>query len=212
MSKNVKLSIALVVVAVATLLGVAALSGDDEPEAPESAAERDELLVRDDSPRLSDGAEATFVEFLDFECPSCAALHPTIDALQEEYGDEVTFVVRHLPLHTSSVNAARAAEAAGAQGEFEAMYDVLFQRQGEWAGQSDPEEQRFFDYAEELGLDMDQFRADYDDPATLERIEQSEADARALGVTGTPTMFMDGEELEPETIQDLVASFDAAVD
>jgi protein-disulfide isomerase len=211
-TRNVKLSIALVVVAVAAVLGLAALSGDDEPEAPESAAARDELLVRDDSPRLTDGSEATFVEFLDFECPSCAALHPTIDELQEEYGDQVTFVVRHLPLHTSSVNAARAAEAAGAQGEFEAMYDVLFQRQDEWAGQASPEEQRFFDYAEDLGLDMDRFRADYDDPATLERIEQSEADARALGVTGTPTMFMDGEELEPETIQDLVASFDAAVD
>ena len=57
---------------------------------------------------------------------------------------------------------------------------------------------------------MEQFRADYDDLATLERIEQSKADGQALGVTGTPTMFLDGERLEPETLDDLVAAFDAA--
>ena len=211
MSKNVKLSLALVAVAVVAVVGFAALSGDDEPAEPETTTERDELLVRPDSPRLTDGPDATFVEFLDFECESCGALYPTIEELKDTYGDQVTFVVRHMPLHTSSVNAARAAEAAGAQGEFEAMYDLLFQRQADWGHQSSPEEDLFFDYAEELGLDMEQFRADYDDPATLERIEQSEADGRALGVTGTPTMFMDGERLEPQSLEDLVAAFDAAV-
>lgn len=211
MSKNLKLSLALIAVAVIALLGFAALSGDDEPDVPDTATERDELLVRPDSPRLTDGPDATFVEFLDFECESCGALYPTIEELKDTYGDQVTFVVRYMPLHTSSVNASRAAEAASAQGEFEAMYDLLFQRQAEWGHQSEPEEDLFFDYAEELGLDMEQFRADYDAPATLERIEQSEADGRALGVTGTPTMFMDGERLEPESLEDLVAAFDAAV-
>ena len=211
MSKNLKLSLALIAVAVLAVLGVALLSGDDDPEAPETANERDELLVRPDSPRLTEGSDATFVEFLDFECEACGALYPTIEDLKETYGDRVTFVVRYMPLHTSSVNAARAAEAAGAQGEFEAMYDVLFERQAEWGHQDTPEEERFFAYAEELGLDMEQFRADFDDPATLERIEQSEADGRALGVTGTPTMFLDGERLEPDTFEDLVAAFDAAV-
>ena len=213
MSKNLKLSVALVALAILAVLATATLSKDDDgPEAPESAAERDELLVRPDSPRLTDGTEATFVEFLDFECEACGSLYPTIEELEETYGDQVEFVVRYMPLHTSSENAARAAEAAGAQGEFEAMYDVLFQRQAEWGHQDSPEEDRFFDYAEELGLDMDQFRADFDDPATLERIEQSKADGQALGVEGTPTMFLDGELLEPETLDDLIAAFDAAVD
>lgn len=211
MNKNIKISLALVAAAVIAVVGFAALTGEDEPAAPETAAERDERLVRPDSPRLTDGPDATFVEFLDFECEACGALYPVIEDLKDTYGDEITFVVRHMPLHTSSENAARAAEAAGAQGEFEAMYDVLFQRQAEWGHQSSPQEDVFFDYADEVGLDMDQFRADYDDPATLERIEQSEADGRSLGVTGTPTMFLDGERLEPETLDDLVAAFDAAV-
>lgn len=210
MSKNLKLSISLVIAAVVVLIGFSALSGGDEPDAPETAAERDQLLVRPDSQRLTDGPNATFVEFLDFACEACGALYPTIEELEETYGDRITFVVRYMPLHASSIDAARAAEAAAAQGEFAAMYDKLFQTQAEWGESQTSEEARFFGYAEELGLDMEQFRTDYDDPATLERIEQSEADGRALGVTSTPTLFMDGERLEPETLDDLVAAFDDA--
>ena len=212
MSRNTKLSIGLVLAAVVVLVVVAAVtSGDDEPDAPESAAEQDRLLVRPDSQRLTDGPDATFVEFLDFECEACGALYPTMEQLEETYGDRVTFVVRYMPLHASSVNAAKAAEAAAAQGQFAAMYDMLFQRQTEWAEQQQPEVDRFFQYAEELGLDMDQFRADFEDPATLERVEQSEADGRALGVDSTPTLFLDGELLEPESLDELIAALDAAV-
>lgn len=99
------------------------------------------------------------------------------------YGDRVSFVVRYMPLHIRSINAAKAAEAAGAQGRYVEMYDVLFQRQDDWGHQATPEEAKFFDYAEELGLDMDQFRTDFDDPATAERIRQSEIDGRSHGVT-----------------------------
>ena len=211
MNKNIKLSLALVAAAIVVVIVAAVGSDDEDPAPPETAMERDDRLVRPDSPRLAEGPDAVFVEFLDFECEACGAIYPTIEELKDTYGDRVTFVIRYMPLHTSSVNAARAAEAAGAQGEFEAMYDLLFQRQSEWGHQETPEEDRFFAYAEELGLDMDQFRADFDDPATLARIEQSEADGRALGVTGTPTMFMDGERLEPESLDDLIAAFDAAV-
>ena len=210
MNKNLKLSVGLIALAAAAVLAVAIMGGDDDVPAA-TDENRDELLVRSDSPRLSEGAEATFVEFLDFECEGCGALYPTIEDLRETYGDRVSFVVRYMPLHTSSVNAARAAEAARLQGEFEAMYDLLFQRQADWGHQDTPQEAAFFEYAEELGLDMDQFRSDYDDPATLARIEQSERDGRALGVTATPTMFIDGERLEPETLDELIAAFDAAV-
>jgi len=154
-SKNLKLSIALVGAALAFLGGFAVSTGEDDPAPPETASERDEWLVRPDSPRLTEGGDAVFVEFLDFECEACGAIYPTIEELKDTYGDQVTFVVRHMPLHVSSVNAARAAEAAGAQGEFEAMYDLLFQRPTERGHQDTPEEARFFDDAEEIGLDME---------------------------------------------------------
>ena len=210
MNKNVKWSLVVIAIAVAAVLIAAAVSGGD-PEAPKTASERDERLVRSDSPRLTNGTKATFVEFLDFECEACGALYPTIENLKARYGDRVAFVVRYMPLHVSSMNAARAAEAAGVQGKYEAMYDVLFQKQAEWGHQNSPEEAKFFGYAQQLGLDMTKFRADYDDPAVRDRIEQSEVDARSLGVTGTPTMFMNGVRLEPKTIADLTAAFDAAL-
>ena len=209
MSKNVRLSILLVVGAVAALLVFAAFSrgdGDDK-----TAASGGPELVRDDSQRLSDGPDGTFVEFLDFECESCGAVYPSVEELREKYGDRVTFVVRYMPLHGNSVNAAKAAEAAAQQGEFEAMYDRLFETQKEWSHSDDSKEGTFFGYAEELGLDMKRFREDFDHADTLARIEQSAADGRALGVSGTPTFFLNGERLEITSIAELEAALEAAV-
>ena len=181
------------------------------PEGMTGEMAAEELLVRDDSPRLSEGEEAVFVEFLDFECESCIALYPVIEELRADYGDRVSFVVRHMPLHATSVNAALAAEAAGEQGQFEQMYQRLFETDHEWGHQPTSQQETFFGYAEDLGLDMDQFRDDFHDPATLARIEQSQQDAQAVGVTGTPTFFLDGERLDPVSVSDLQASVEAAL-
>jgi protein-disulfide isomerase len=116
-----------------------------------------------------------------------------------------------MPLHGNSVNAALAAEAAAEQGEFEAMYHRLFETDQEWGHQQTSQRDTFFRYAEELGLDMERFTAAYDDPATLERIEQSAQDGQSLGVQGTPTFFLNGEMLNPQSINDLEEAFDAAL-
>ncbi|GAA1937880.1 hypothetical protein GCM10009689_18130 [Brevibacterium antiquum] len=204
------------------MIGVAALvlvgllvvnNGDDEPQqkATPAGGDTSDLLVRDDSPRLSEGGEVVFVEFLDFECEGCLSLYPVIEDLREEYGDRVTFVVRHMPMHNNSVNAALAAEAAAEQGEFEAMYQRLFDTAEEWGHQETSQRKAFDKYAQDLGLDMDKYTAAYDDPATLERIEQSQKDGQTLGVTGTPTFFLDGQKLEPQSVTDLEEAFDAAL-
>ena len=209
-----KLSLAMIGAAALVLVGFLVFTGggdDPEPEATPTGGSNAELLVREDSPRLADGGEAVFVEFLDFECEACLALYPVIEDLREEYGDRVTFVVRHMPLHGNSVGAALAAEAAAEQGEFEAMYHRLFETAEQWGHQEASQRETFFGYAEDLGLDMDRFESAYDDPATLERIEQSQRDGQALGVQGTPTFFLDGELLQPQSITDLEDAFDAAL-
>lgn len=214
MSRSAKLSLAMIGLATLVLVGFLVFSPGTNNPAPETSpsdGNRSELLVREDSPRLSDGGEAVFVEFLDFECEACIALYPVIEDLREQYGDRVTFVVRHMPLHGNSVNAALAAEAAAQQGQFEAMYKRLFETDAEWGHQETSQRETFFRYAEELGLDMDQFLADFDDPATTERVEQSYQDGQSLGVTGTPTFFLNGEMLRPQSVTDLVEAFDAAL-
>ena len=212
MSKNLKLSVALVIGAIVLALVAANAGGDAEPEV-EATSERADRLVRPDSQRLSEGSsDAVFVEFLDFECEACRAAHPAIEELRARYGDELTFVVRNFPLHANSEAAARAAEAAAAQGEFEQMYDRLFETQPQWGEQQSSQEAVFFGFAEELGLDMQQFRAVYDDPATLEKIQRDKADGEALGVTGTPSFFLDGEKLEVQSFEELIERIEQAID
>lgn len=214
MSKSLKLSLAMVAAAALVLVAfLVATGGDADPEpAPADAGERAEVLVRADSPRLSEGDEAVFVEFLDFECEGCLAAYPVIEDLRDRYGDRVTFVVRHMPLHGNSVAAALAAEAAAEQGEFEAMYSRLFETAEQWGHQDTSQEETFFGYAEDLGLDMPRFETAYNDPATLSRVEQGQKDGQALGVSGTPTFFLDGERLEPSSVADMEAAFDTALD
>lgn len=205
------LSLALIAVAALVLAGMFVLTSRDDSSTEAASGEPSAQLVREDSPRLSEGGEAVFVEFLDFECEGCLALYPVIEDLRGQYGDRVTFVVRHMPLHDNSVNAALAAEAAAEQGEFEAMYQRLFDSVDQWGHQSTSQAETFVGYAEDLGLDIDRFRADVSDPATLGRIEQSQQDGQAFGVSGTPTLFLDGERLELTSVADLEARIEAAL-
>lgn len=215
MKKNVLLPIAMVLVAVVSLLVAAGRGDDDEiTQVSESrAGGGDVQLVRADSQRISEAPidSVTFVEFLDFECEACRAAHPAITELRTTYGSEVSFVVRNFPLHNNSDSAARAAEAAAAQGMFIEMMDLLFETQPEWGEKTSSQEEVFFGLAEQLGLDMNRFRQVYDDPATVEKIRRDKAEGIALGVSGTPTFFLDGEKLEPTSFEDLVTAIEQAL-
>lgn len=215
MKKNLVLPGLMVVLVILALL-VKANIGDDtsSTQASDSVTSGNGTqLVRADSQRISDAPDesVTFVEFLDFECEACRAAHPAIAELRTRYGDEVSFVVRNFPLHKNSEAAARAAEAAAAQGMFIEMMDLLFETQPEWGEKSSSQEEVFFGFAERLGLDMDRFRDVYDDPATLEKVRRDQADGQALGVSGTPTFFLNGEKLDPSSFEDLVTAVEHAI-
>lgn len=172
-------------------------------------------LVRDDSHRLSSvpDSDVTFVEFLDFECEACRAAFPMVEQLRTEYGDRVNFVVRYFPIesHFNAERAARAVEAAARQGKFEPMYKKMFETQSQWGEQQVPADETFRGFASELGLDLTAFDAAYNDPATLERINIDVADGEALGVRGTPTIFLNGEQLEFRTYDDMSNAVDQAL-
>ncbi|MDO5617980.1 DsbA family protein [Kocuria sp.] len=203
------IALGIAAVVVMGVIGFGLITGGSST--PQASTSHNAQLVREDSRTLSDGDQAEFVEVLDFECPACADLYPYMEQLREEYGDRVTFVVRYLPMHGNSLGAAQAAEAAAEQGEFLPMYQTLFENFDEWSNSQSSQRDTFFDYARELGLDMDQFSADYQDPATVERIAQNQLDAEALGVTSTPTFFLDGERIQPETMEDMRGLIEMAV-
>ncbi|MDR6986256.1 protein-disulfide isomerase [Paenarthrobacter nitroguajacolicus] len=171
------------------------------PAAPPASA--DAQLVREDSHRVTSPAaeKAQLVELLDFECESCRAAEPLLTELKDEYGDRVTFVHRYYPLpgHRNSGTAALAVEAAAQQGKYEQMAAKLFETQPQWGEKQDSQAPLFRTYAEELALDMDSYDTAVADQATKDRINQDVADGRALGVTGTPTFFLNGKKLTLNT-------------
>jgi protein-disulfide isomerase len=183
---------------------------------PPTAASAADVTVRDNSHRLSDvpDGKVTFVEFLDFECEACGAAFPAVEELRATFGDRVTFVARYFPLdgHFNSQRAARAVEAAAQQGQFEAMYKKMFETQTQWSEQQVPKDDLFRSYAEELGLDMTKWDAAYASDATWARIQADIDDGTALGVTSTPSFFLNGQRLEPKSIDDLTTAIEQALD
>lgn len=152
----------------------------------------------DDWVKGSAQAAVTLVEYGDFQCPACAAYYPLVKQLEQELGDRVRIVYRHFPLeqtHPHARPAAQAAEAAGKQGKFWEMHDLLFGRQGDWATAGDPR-QVFEGYAGELGLDVQRFAADLGEAALDEKISAQRDGGVRLRVAGTPTFFLNGERLE----------------
>jgi len=132
-------------------------------------------------------APITVVEFSDFQCPFCAKLAPTLHGLVDRHGDvRVVFRQRPLGNHALARPAAAGALAAGRQGKFWELHDALFAHEGK-LDDDDIEEA-----AEELGLDMEQWNADRQDPAIEQIIAEDEALAKQLGVSGTPGSFVNG--------------------
>jgi len=219
MTRPVSLALALVaafMLVVAGLLAVSAVRGEDPADAAPPVAEGESRLVRDDSHVLGrpGATDVTFVEFLDFECEGCLAAYPVVEQLREQYAGRVTFVARSFPMpgHVNAEPAARAVEAAARQGELEAMYRRMYETQTRWAHQQVPLDALFRSFAADLGLDLAQYDADYVDPAVAARIAADQADGRALGVRGTPTFFIGGQEVQPRSVTDLKDALDAALD
>jgi protein-disulfide isomerase len=193
-----------VIVAAGVIWYAVFTTGKTAPPAPQPAA--DAQLVREDSHRITSPAteKAQLVEFLDFECEACRAAQPLVEELKKEFGDRITFVNRYFPLpaHRNSAQAALAVEAAAQQGKYEQMYAKMFETQPQWGERQDSQAPVFRTFAQDLGLDLGAYDSAVADEKTKDRIRKDIADGTALGVTGTPTFFLNGEKLTLTTEAD----------
>jgi protein-disulfide isomerase len=134
-------------------------------------------------------APFTLVEYGDYECPDCGRLFGVLQGLQQEFSTRLRLVYRHYPLsgiHKHAQMAAEAAEAAGAQGRFWEMHDLLFQNQNAL------DEKHLLHYAEQLGLDVDLFHRELKQGSYAERLRQDFIAGVQNGVNGTPGLFLNG--------------------
>jgi protein-disulfide isomerase len=143
-------------------------------------------------------AKVTITEFSDFQCPYCSRLQPTLKEVLKTYPDDVKLVFKDFPLsfHKEAKNAAKAARAAGEQGKYWEMHDLIFENF------SKVNEAMFKDFANKLNLDMNKFMADYSSNKYDALIQQDINLGRQAGVTGTPSLFMNGKRMQRRSVED----------
>ena len=166
-----------------------------------------QIVSVDDDPARGDvNAPVTIVEFTDFQCPACAAMHPVLEEVLKSYGNKVRFVVRDFPLnqHEWARKAAEAANAANAQGKFFEYIAVLFKNQKALDVPS------LKKYASDLGLDRTRFDAALDRGVYAAEVEKDVSDGEMYGVSSTPTIFINGVQLKVLSAEGLKQAIDAA--
>lgn len=229
MTKNVKISAALLLLFAGVLAAIALVSSGGGAQKDEERSQRPSTSDQTSPPatgaakavRVSDqrrlgpkgSTGVTFTEFLDFECESCAAAYPVIEELRRKYQGRVTFNLRYFPLdaHANARNAAHAVEAAHQQGELEAMYKRMYETQTAWGEQRDSKADAFRGFAKDLGLNLKTYDIDVADPVTEARVQEDVDAGTTLGVTGTPTFFIDEQRIEPKSVEDLHRLLDEAI-
>ncbi|PJE75979.1 disulfide bond formation protein DsbA [Candidatus Uhrbacteria bacterium CG10_big_fil_rev_8_21_14_0_10_48_11] len=156
-------------------------------------------VTADDWTAGSADAPLMLVEYSDFQCPACGNYYTTVKKVTQDFSNQVHFVYRNFPLRTLHPNAepaAWAAEAAGRQGKFWEMHDLLFERQSQWADNLNTKS-TFHGYAVELGLDGNQFDSDYSSSAVRNKVATDVASGTVAKVPGTPTFFLNGQKVSP---------------
>ncbi len=148
-------------------------------------------------------AAVTVEEFADYQCPTCATVHTKMKEINSLYSGRIKFIFRSYPLtqiHKNAYDAAAAAEAAGLQGKFWAMQDQLFTNQQAWSN-SNEARKIFEEYAGKIGLDTAKFQTDMLGLQTKSRVDADLARGRALAISGTPTVYINGNKLAFEQME-----------
>ena len=197
MSQEAKVLTGIGLVSILLIVGAVIFLSKSSPT-PQNVISDSKLLVKSDSHVLgSNQAKVTIVEFGDYQCPACGAAYPVTKQIIKDYGAKIKFVFRNFPLtqHQNAKVAAEAAEAAGTQGKFWEMHDILYEKQSEWGQSSDPMP-FFLDYAKKVGLNVSKFEEDVKGDKFVGKINTDANDGSSLGVNVTPTFFINGEKVE----------------
>jgi protein-disulfide isomerase len=158
----------------------------------------------------------TLVEYGDFECPYCEEYFPIVKQVQQIYNTQIYFQFRNFPLvsiHPNAFAGARAAEAAALQGKFWQMHDTLYDNSNweVWSTSSDPTPY-FYDYAQELGLNVTLFKQDFASSQVNNIVNADMAAGNNLNIDGTPSFFLDGTQIQPDpTVASFAGFINAAI-
>jgi len=175
------------------------------------------LVATDQSGGIADhvfgnaSSKVTLVEYGDFQCPYCGQAHPQVKALTTEYQDKIAFIFRNFPLTTVHPNAragAAAVEAAGLQGKYWDMHNLLYETQSDWVSLTGTDRtDKLASDAVSLGLNKDQFLKDFAGSSVDKKISFDQALGKKLGVNSTPTFYLDGTKIS-DTVSSAIVNGD----
>lgn len=156
------------------------------------------MLNRDSGERSANAEpqKVTILKYSDYSCPSCRSMIPTQERLKEEFGDLIEIEYRHFPLGGFQYSrlAAHVVEAARNQGKYKEMHDLIFENQHVWTRGNARD--HFNTYAEQIGLDMEQFAADIESDEIEQLVESQRREGDRRLVSGTPTYFINGNRIQ----------------
>jgi protein-disulfide isomerase len=199
-------------VIVAAVLLIAAGAGTSLFVWKQRAAQRQTTSVKEPPVPLGPGAQPAHIrgsanakvkieEFGDYQCPSCAALAPALNQAEQKYQGKVYLIFRQYPIasHPHGQEAARVAEAAGLEGRFWEMHDLLYGSQLIWTRRADTRE-LFEQFAKSIGLDVERFKIDMTSEQVKARIIADQQRAASLGVNRTPAIFINGARIPDSSL------------
>ncbi len=157
--------------------------------------------------RGNETAPVTIVEFSDFQCPYCSRLQSTLKQVLDAYPDDVRLVFKDFPLsfHQQARNAAKASHAAGEQGKYWEMHDLIFENYNKL------DENKFKEFAVKLNLNIEKFMADYKSNKYDNQIQEDFNLGKSIGVTGTPTLFLNGKRMRGRSFDDFKTGIEGYV-
>ena len=179
---------------------IAACSSNKTNSSSETAFEHNPELDQKIAAELTQANKSNIInviEFSDFQCGACRHYSPILKEMKKRLAGKITFSYKHFPLsyHKYAITAAKAAEAARNQNAFDAMHDLLFERQDIWS--KNATEETMIQYAQEIGLNTNQFKVDFNSIEIIQRIEKDKQEGYARQVRTTPSLFINGRPVEP---------------
>lgn len=206
--KNIPLLLGTIFGTIALVIGVAIWFSQSA-----TVQNVDPSLLYTQTPHIrgQSGATITIVEFSDFQCPACRAAEPTVQQVLAKYPDKVVLIYRHFPLmsiHPFAELAARASEVVDEQGKFWEYHDKLFEKQPEWTalGSQDKVKDQLAQYAEELGIDKQDFLEKIESDHIKSAVAEDLQTANQLKLQATPTFFVNGQQTAAPQLQSTVES------
>ena len=198
--------IIFIVAVVAILAGLVMVSRQESVDV--SGIDHTKIQTASDTAPIGDhvygnkDSKVVVIEYGDFQCPGCGNFHTNFEPLMEEYKDDMTFVFRNFPLtsiHPNARAAAAAVEAAGLQDKYWEMWNLVFENQNAWSSSAASErDARFRSYAQELKLDMTKYEDAIASDKVSQKINFDQSLGKDNGVTGTPSLFVNGKEIPTE--------------